>query len=249
MPAHIRKRLRDAAIAQLLGLPHTGDRVFAWQTDPLTASQLPAIKVLTPESGATTATMTIEAIASAESDIDSLVDWIDEISVDLAAAVDADPTFGGVARDAVLTGEAVAVDSEGELSVVVVSFQYRVEVDPIGNNTAVKVNGALVKRLRSVGLTQSAPIADITASADAWRTRKSNVAGGWSAVIEFRRDPADAAQVALALKAVNNFEFFTAGLSFAALSGAGIVSEIDDAPGADGENIRTVTIAGTGALA
>ena len=245
---HIRKRLRDAAIARLIGLPHTGDRVFAWHVDALNPSQLPAIKVITPDSGGAGATLTIEAIASSESDIDSLADWIDEISADIEAAVDVDPTFGGVVRDAVLTGEAITVDTEGELPVIVVSFRYRVDADPTGNSAAVKVGGALVKRLRAVSLRQSGEPADVTSADDGWKTFREPVAADWTASIEFRRDPADAAQAALALRATVSLEFYTAGLANAALAGTGIVAEIDDGVGADGENVRTVTITGTGAL-
>lgn len=245
---HIRKRLRDAVVIALTGLPQTASRVFVNRRDPLTAGELPAIRVMTPDSALGSIALTIEALAAIDGETEALADWLDEIALSIEAALAADVTLGGVITDLRLASSALIVDNEGEMAVAVMSMQYLAAADLTGEAGMIKVEGAVLGRLRGFTLSMTASPADVSNSGSMWTEVSPKVRGAWSAVAEMRRDPADAPQNALIFKSVHSFEFFPSGLSAASHAGSGVVSGIDDVAGGDGETIRTVTITGAGAL-
>ncbi len=109
---HARKQIRDAVVSTLTGLATTGANVSVDPVYDIAEASLPALVITTgDESVDITAqfapriyqralNLSIEGIASATS---GLADTLDQIAMEVEAAINADATLGGVAMDAVLT--------------------------------------------------------------------------------------------------------------------------------------------------
>lgn len=117
---HARQTIREAFVTALTGLSTTGARVYASRTQPLSRGDLPALLVYAQDENAETSsgrtldrtvTITVEGVAAANSDLD---DTLDDIAEEVEAAIGADPTVGGVVRDAVYQASEIEFDPDGE---------------------------------------------------------------------------------------------------------------------------------------
>lgn len=99
MANHLHQQIRDALKTALIGLTTTGSRVFANRLHPLTASELPAIRLFTETEEAEqnglsgqwrtrTLDFSVEACAKANSSLDDQLDQIGkELEIALAAGI------------------------------------------------------------------------------------------------------------------------------------------------------------------
>lgn len=105
---HRRRIVRDAAVAQLGGMPLTGQRVFNSRARPVSEDQLPALRVYTPAESrdpgsdvlGDSGTMhrieiRVEVLAKAADQVENGVDAICE---QVEAAIRADESLGGVTQ-------------------------------------------------------------------------------------------------------------------------------------------------------
>lgn len=114
MADHVRTQIRDAAIAKLSGLATTGSRVFGGrpETRPLQESDLPGLLVYTAEEESAaesgtigtrrlmrTCQLVVHGFAQGTGDVDKT---LDTIAKEVEAALAADPTLGGRAKDLVI---------------------------------------------------------------------------------------------------------------------------------------------------
>lgn len=123
MADHMRKVIRDAVVAALTGLTSTGSNVHATRTQPLEAGHLPALCVYTLDENSELHNMgpgrsllrdlslVVEAVAQANGEID---DTLDQIALEVEAAMNADTTFGGKTYDCFLASTRIAVRGAGE---------------------------------------------------------------------------------------------------------------------------------------
>lgn len=116
MADHVRTQCRDAAKTSVTGLATTGSNVFAGRPEsrPLQEGELPGLLVYTneEESEHTAGTrgsrrkeracqLMIHGFAQDAADLDKK---LDTIAKEVEAALEADPTLGGKAKDVYLTG-------------------------------------------------------------------------------------------------------------------------------------------------
>lgn len=107
MASHARKQLRDAVLTALRALPTTGANVYQSRATPLTQDELPGIVIVMPsEQSAVSA----GDAASKQDRVAQLLvigmaedaqpeDTIDQIAAEVEAALLADPTLGGLAKN------------------------------------------------------------------------------------------------------------------------------------------------------
>ena len=126
MANHVRTQIRDAALALIDSLTTTGARAYAGrpETRPLQPSELPALLVHTNdvESEEVSGTrgsrrfvhlcdVVIEGYAKGTGDIDATLDTIEK---EVRAALEADPTLGGLCKDLICTGANKDNEAEAE---------------------------------------------------------------------------------------------------------------------------------------
>lgn len=113
---HPRQAIREKVAALLLGRTEAGQRVWPSRMRHLSARKLPAIGVYTLEDSAQladvsprrydrTATVLVECIATADENLDNLLDLL---CAQVEAVLLADKTWGGVADDSALTKASVS---------------------------------------------------------------------------------------------------------------------------------------------
>lgn len=106
--AHRRRIVRDAAVTRLTGLATTGSNVFNSRARVLADSQLPALRVYTPQERAETGSdllgdsmkmhrieLRVEVVAKAADTVENTIDAICEL---VEAAIATDETLGGVTQ-------------------------------------------------------------------------------------------------------------------------------------------------------
>lgn len=124
---HQRQKIREAVVAALRGATDAADRVHASRFVPWRRAELPAISVYTlgedvdPESAQTAPRelardleLVIQGIVQVGDDVDCR---LDDLALQIERAMDADPTFGGVASDSLLTSTEIDFSEEGSRTV------------------------------------------------------------------------------------------------------------------------------------
>jgi hypothetical protein len=141
---HARTQVRNAVIAALTGLASTGARVYAGRTRSLGAAHAPALLVYARETAsaadsrpprklAHTLTLFVEgrvarAAASATEDVSrALENDLDQVELEVAAAIGADPTLGGLVKDIMLVRSTLSTQAPGERHEGEVRLEFRVE--------------------------------------------------------------------------------------------------------------------------
>lgn len=133
MPTHVRRQIREAAGALLVGLTTTGSRVSQSRMRPRTDALLPALLVETNEEAITPhsigtqlqreLTLTVRGVAKGTGDVD---DTLDAIALEVETAIAAGPTFGGLASQCALQRINVDFDDSTDKPVGVVTLDYQV---------------------------------------------------------------------------------------------------------------------------
>ena len=120
--AHARKNIRDAAAQLLAGLSQTGARVYPSRYYPVDEASLPAICIYTiseesdadsmgPRNLVRRLQLAVEIVARA---VDTLDDTLDEIAAEVEAAIGANPTLNGSAKDCILGGTRIGLSSPSD---------------------------------------------------------------------------------------------------------------------------------------
>ena len=133
MANHIRQQIREKIGATLTGLTTTGSNVFESRVYPLENANLPALIIYTKEESSepivigTQRVMSrelavvVEGYAKATSNFD---DTIDTISKEVEAAIAADRTLDGLAKDTYLESTEIEFNAEGEKPLGYVSLTF-----------------------------------------------------------------------------------------------------------------------------
>lgn len=132
--AHVRKLIRDNIKTTLTGLTTTGSNVFASRVYPIQSARMPGLCIYT--SSEQVEALTIKPprglIRSLEVSVEAYIenalpdDVLDTISAEIEAAMAADITRGGNAKDTKLTSFEADFAGEGEKPVVVGRFIYEI---------------------------------------------------------------------------------------------------------------------------
>lgn len=121
--AHLRKLIRDDIKTTLTGLTTTGSKVYATRVYPLAAGNLPGIvmysdseqveyaTVSLPRTQMRTLTVTVEVYVRGTGSYD---DQLDQICAEIEAALYADVTRSGLAKDTKITGFEAQFAGEAE---------------------------------------------------------------------------------------------------------------------------------------
>jgi len=132
---HLRKQIRDAAVAALTGLATTGANVFPSRVYELQDADLPALKVDTNEES-----VQIDSMGGAARVVSRALnlivhacvkqnatynDTIDQIIKEVEVAIAANQSLGG-AKYVQLTGIAIEMAGEGEKPVAVATMTFEV---------------------------------------------------------------------------------------------------------------------------
>ena len=141
--AHVREQLRDRVITLVTSLVTTGANVFRTRYYPMEAAKLPGLCVYTVDERSdletmgmgTTSTLVrsldliIEGYAQSLSDID---ETLDDIALEVEAAIGADSTLNDLCRDCHLVSTGIRILGEGDkpIGVIRLSFQinYRTQI-------------------------------------------------------------------------------------------------------------------------
>lgn len=135
--AHIRQQLRAAATAALTNQTAAGARVFPSRVYPLAAADLPALLIYTtveaseegsidsPRRLIRTTQLHVRIRAKAAVGVD---DVLDAIAVDVEKRMASDPSFGGLAKNSILTGSTAAFTGQGDDEVGELTLDYAVEL-------------------------------------------------------------------------------------------------------------------------
>lgn len=126
MASHVRTQIRDAAVALLDALETTRDKCTGGRPNsrPIQESELPCLLVYTNEEESAPASRTMPArrlqravqlvvhgYAQGTGDIDAT---LDTIAKEVEAALGADPTLGGLAKDTYLVGTLKQSDADAQ---------------------------------------------------------------------------------------------------------------------------------------
>jgi hypothetical protein len=131
---HERQQIREAIAAALVGKTAAGARVFETRILPLRMPELPAVAVYSlsessddqqtaPRELKRRIDFAVEAAVKQGTNID---DALDAIALQVETAMDADPTFGGLASDSMLVGTQLDVVEEGDRMMGVAVLRYAV---------------------------------------------------------------------------------------------------------------------------
>ena len=123
MANHVRKQIRDAAVAALTGLATTGAHVFASRVYQLQDNELPALKIDTLDETSTISSMgvgrvyertvTLEVTAAVKQ-LATYNDTIDQIAKEVEIALAANNTLGGACKYIGPPQMALTLDGAGE---------------------------------------------------------------------------------------------------------------------------------------
>lgn len=134
---HQRKIIRDAVAAALVaGSTAAGSRVFKTRVDPFRSVELPALAVYATTEQVDSASketaprildrsVNVEIVAAVEPG-DSVDDAVDAIAKDIERVMDADPTFGNVCRDSLLSSTEIDVMAKGDRNIGMLGLTYSV---------------------------------------------------------------------------------------------------------------------------
>lgn len=121
--AHVRKQIRDNIETTLTGLSATGSNVYRSRVYPIADDKLPGILIYTdaeevetvsitpPRTQMRALTVRVEVFVKALSNFD---DEIDTIAEEIEAAIAADVTRGGLAKDTTITGFESEFSGDGD---------------------------------------------------------------------------------------------------------------------------------------
>lgn len=133
MANHIRQQIREKIGTTLTGLTTTGSNVYESRVYPLENSTLPALIIYTKSETSEPIvigtqrlmsrelSVVVEAYAKATSNFD---DSIDTISKEVEAAIAADRTLDGLAKDTYLESTEIEFNAEGEKPLGYVSLTF-----------------------------------------------------------------------------------------------------------------------------
>ena len=133
MANHIRQQIREKFGTTLTGLTTTGSNVFESRVYPLENASLPALIIYTKSETSEPIVIgtqrlmsrdllvVVEGYAKATSNFD---DTIDTISKEVEAAIAADRTLDGLAKDTYLESTEIEFNSEGEKPLGYVSLTF-----------------------------------------------------------------------------------------------------------------------------
>ena len=133
MANHVRQQIREKIGATLTGLTTTGSNVFESRVYPLENANLPALIIYTKEESSEPIvigtqrvmsrelSVVVEGYAKATSNFD---DTIDTISKEVEAAIAADRTLDGLAKDTYLESTEIEFNAEGEKPLGYVSLTF-----------------------------------------------------------------------------------------------------------------------------
>lgn len=134
--AHQRQLIREAVKKALVGKTAAGPRVYETRTTPWLQVQLPAVAVYTldetvdqesrktaPRELSRSLKLVVEAVVMRGENVD---DALDAMSLEIEAALDADPTFGDLCADSLLSTTELAVGDSGARSVGLLTMTYQV---------------------------------------------------------------------------------------------------------------------------
>lgn len=134
MPVHVRTQIRNAAVAALIGLPTTADRVYSGRTRPLPKDHLPTLLVYVTEersdSGAMGGALARAPVLSIEGRMvgaDDLEDLLDGIALEVEPAIVARPLLAGLVKEITLTSTRITVVSPGESHSGEIRLEYRLQ--------------------------------------------------------------------------------------------------------------------------
>lgn len=120
---HVRKQIRDAIAAKLIGLPNIGTNVFTNRTKKITNNILPCLIIETAKENSEAASVgtprlvkrvllvNIRVLTKATEDID---DVLDAICLDVEKQLALSPDLGGLTKDLKLESTDFSFDSENE---------------------------------------------------------------------------------------------------------------------------------------
>ncbi len=134
--SHPRRDIRAAVADLLTNATAAGARVFRTRTTPYRRLESPAISVYTrsesvdPASKSTapreltrTLMLAVEVAVKMGGAVD---DTLDDIAIAIERAIDADPTFGGVCSDSILSSTDIGVDEAGDKPIGMMVLTYAV---------------------------------------------------------------------------------------------------------------------------
>ena len=133
MANHVRQQIREKIGTTLLGLTTTGSNVYQSRVYPLENANLPALIIYTKEESSEPVVIgtdrlmsrelavIIEGYTKATSNFD---DTIDTISKEVEAAIAADRTLDGLAKDTYLESTNIDFNSDGEKPLGYVSLTF-----------------------------------------------------------------------------------------------------------------------------
>lgn len=146
--AHVRQQIRDDIVTTLTGLATTGSNVFRSRIFPLEQTKLPALCIFTkseavefdtiglPRSINRVLDVAVEAYVIGTANYDNS---LDTIAVEIEEAIAADPTLGGLAKDAQVTAFEADFSGDGEQPVAVGRFTVTVEYRTAENDVETAV--------------------------------------------------------------------------------------------------------------
>jgi len=124
MADHICMQVREAIVASLVGLPTTGNRVYASRVVPVEDSEIPCLLVALEEERIThgsvgyprlvirEAYVTVKAVVKSNSNFDNKVD---AIRLEVEKKLTHNSVLGGLAKDVRLEQTAIEFDGGGEV--------------------------------------------------------------------------------------------------------------------------------------
>lgn len=130
---HARTQIRKAVVNALKGNTAAGTRVYESRVYALDDPKLPALLVFTPQESMGQPSMQrprtqmrqlqlmVEGYLKARGDIDSDAD---ALALEVEQLIAADPTLGGLVKDAMLDTTATRLSGEGEKPVAIVSLTF-----------------------------------------------------------------------------------------------------------------------------
>ena len=131
---HKRKQIRDYFETALSGLTTTGANVFQTRTYPLTDAKLPALVLFNGDESSERRSagaglqrlfqQVVEGYAKANANVD---DTLDAIADEVEAAIDADPTIGGLAATVYLADTEFEFSGDSEKPVGIIRMTFAVE--------------------------------------------------------------------------------------------------------------------------
>ncbi|PTR17500.1 hypothetical protein C8R31_101664 [Nitrosospira sp. Nsp2] len=137
MADHVKTQLRAAAVTLLSGLSLTGSRVFKGRIYPVEDEELPCLLIATPAEDPeytsmgyprrirSRITLSVNAVTKNNDDLDDVLDAIEK---EVRAAIGNDPTIGGLAKDAVITGVTTGLHGDGEKPRGMTAMLFTVEI-------------------------------------------------------------------------------------------------------------------------